>query len=110
MGTWSLECPALGDTAAAALACRQTGLTALRLQGCGLESPALLPALVGCTSLQELDLRGNKLHVCDETLQLLTALRQLTQLVLPAAASTVSEDGMQHFKAAMPQLKSLQVL
>jgi hypothetical protein len=105
-----VECPAFGDTAAAVLACNLTGLTALQLRGCGLQSPVLLPALAGCTSLQELDLRGNALPVCDQTLLLLTALRQLTQLVLPAAASTVSADGKQQFKAAMLQLTSLQVL
>lgn len=102
-----LECSGLGDTTAAVLACKQTGLTALRLQGCGLQSPVLLPALAGCTGLQELDLRGNELPLCDETLLSLTALRQLTRLVLHTAASTVSADGRQQFKATMPQLRQL---
>jgi hypothetical protein len=104
------KCPDFGDTAAAVLAGKQTGLKALQLVGCGLQNPVLLPALAGCTGLQVLNLEHNVLPICAETLLSLTALRQLTQLRLPAAASTVSGDCMQQFKAGMPQLQILSVL
>jgi hypothetical protein len=117
-----LRCPAVGDqmdAAAAALACKQTGLRVLKLQGCGLDKPALLPALACCTGLRQLDLRANdKLPLCAETLMLLTALRQLTGLLLPAAAlfddsESRDVDGtklneLQQVKAAMPQLSRLE--
>lgn len=99
------ECSYLGDTAAASLACKLTGLLHLRLCGCGLESSVLLPALAGCTQLRELDLEGNSIPLCDDTLTLLTSLRQLTRLVLTAEDADVSEvtaAGLQQFNAAMP--------
>jgi hypothetical protein len=67
-------CASMGDTAAAALACKLTRLRKLELRGCGLQSPVLWPAFAACTGLHSLDLAHNQLHVSFDTLMLLTSL------------------------------------
>jgi hypothetical protein len=120
-GLTSLElehCRDVTDTAAAALACKLTGLRRLSLASCGLSSPVLWPAFAaGCIGLHELHLQGNPLPLSDATLMLLTSLTCLTSLSLPAAdqaeadaAPAVSAAAVQQFRSAMPQLRVLKGL
>lgn len=75
-----------GDVAAAAIACSLTSLRVLELIDCGLESPAIWPAVGMCTALESLcvDSAPNNLIVLDASiLHLLTNLTRLTSLTGP---------------------------
>jgi hypothetical protein len=100
-----MHCSSVGDTAAAAaLACKLTGLEMLELRNCGLESPVLWPAFAACSGLHSLCLAGNQLSVKFDTLMLLTSLTQLTMLDLKDLPNEMTEGERESFVQAFEAL------
>ena len=107
-----VSCPAVGDAAIIAIASKLTGLRKLWLCRCGLQNPTLWPVIGGLTNLEELVITTHRSErdvpvFNDSSLQFLLPLKQLTRLSI--GASSTSVEAAAAFRAAMPQLKFVDV-
>lgn len=95
--------PVVDDAVATAVGCRLTRLKELQLDGCGLSSVASLPALALLTGLHLLSLSNNSTFACtDAALMMLSTLSKL--LWLHIDKDDLTEEGIQQFKAAVPDM------
>ena len=75
------------------------------LRRCGLKSPVLWPAFAACSGLHSLCLEGDNLTVMFDTLMMLTALSQLTELNIGGMSHEQELEHQDAFEAALPSLK-----
>jgi hypothetical protein len=85
------NCWNLGDVAAVAIVCHLSNLRVLELIDCGVQSPAVWPAVGMCTALESLCIDSapnNPVRLDESTLHLLTNLTRLTALTGPEVRLT----------------------